>query len=93
MIARGAALSQLPPAATTISPPTVQHDDKGDSCSYWNLRSPTLARVLGPPPEGDTAGDIGVDLYTYSNAGFGYDSDNIDTVGIQDLRIGADTPC
>jgi hypothetical protein len=49
--------------------------------------------VLGPPPEGDTAGDIGVDLYTYSNAGFGYDSDNIDTVGIQDLRIGADTPC
>jgi hypothetical protein len=92
--AKQAALAQLPRDATTTTPLTVQHDSMGNSCSLWNLRSPTLARVLGPPPEGDTAGDIGIDLYTYSNDGeFRYDPNNIDTAVISDITQSADAPC
>ena len=75
-------MEQIPPdSVTTLF--QVIHDSSGNSCAFWNLQSPTLAKVIGPPPAGDTNGDIGVDLYTNGpNATIAYDPSNLNVADV-----------
>lgn len=45
-------------------------------------RAPTLARVLGGPPVGDTGGDIGIVLNTTKADSHTYDPDNLNKAGV-----------
>ena len=81
--AEQAVMAQLPPDATTTLF-TLQHDGMGGTCAVWDLRSPTLVPLLGPPPNGDMAEEIGIELSTYDPEGPRYDPHNVDTATIGD---------
>jgi hypothetical protein len=80
--AKQVVMEQIPPdSVTTLF--QVIHDSSGNSCAFWNLRSATLAKVIGPPPAGDTNGDIGVDLYTNGpNATIAYNPSNLNVADV-----------
>jgi hypothetical protein len=62
-------------------------------CAYWNLQSPTIARVLGSTAAGgDTTGVIGVEFeYLSADGTNSYNPKNVnsDTVGIASLVAGS----
>jgi hypothetical protein len=83
-------LAQLP-ADTTTTSFNVTHDSNGNTCVLWNLRSATIARLLGPNPWGDTTGDIGGSLSSPGTdiTSIFYNPSNVDTAT---LDLAASTP-
>jgi hypothetical protein len=86
--------AQLPPDATTTSF-TVQHDSAGNVCAFWNLRSSTIAQVLGGAPFGDSAGDIGIELFTVSAdaSSYTYDPRDVNTTSVNLVPADDTTNC
>jgi hypothetical protein len=89
-------MAQLPPDSVTTTPIKVlaPTPSTGSVCAVWNLRSPTLARLLGPPPIGDTAGDIGIVFSTVGpDLTKTYNPNSIDTAAVGDLAESLDSNC
>ena len=54
----------------------IDHDN--GSCALWNLRSATLAVVVGAPQVGDPQGDVGVSFsYIDADANSAYGPSNV----------------
>jgi hypothetical protein len=89
-------MAQLPPDSITTTPIKVLAPTPGTGsvCAVWNLRSPTLARLLGPPPIGDTAGDIGIVLSTAGpDLTMTYNRNSVDTAGVSLFAYSLDNNC
>jgi hypothetical protein len=58
-------------------------DHNGGSCAIWNLRSRTLARVLGAPSIGDPSGILTVEFsYIDANLNTVYEPNNVESASI-----------
>lgn len=88
--------AELPPdLVQTTSGRSIPDDLTQASCAFVNFTSATVARVLGTPAIGDTAGTIGVSLETTTDNGDSraYDPADVRLAVINPIASTQATPC